>query len=162
MNRLAKIFEAVLTMSCFCFVSFRFVLFYRLIIGWVILISRSSTLLLTTMDDLLESYRKAVINAFNFQYANLSSALQGCMTKFTEEAFAASMISESVMRKGNFADIANDFKTGLRLRKTVEEVQTHCRCLIRILEGLDGPAAIVGRNLGTELSTLSSQYGMPP
>ena len=86
------------------------------------------------MDDLLESYRKAVINAFNFQYANLSSALQGCMTKFTEEAFAASMISESVMRSENFADIANEFKTGLKLRKTVEEIQTHCHRLIGILE----------------------------
>ena len=110
------------------------------------------------MDDSLESYRKAVIDTFNSQYANLSSALQGCMTKFTEEAFAVKLISESVMRSENFADIANEFKTGLKLRKTVEEIQTHCHCLVRILEDLGGPAAIVGSNLATELSTLTAQY----
>ena len=113
---------------------------------------------MTTMDDSLESYRKAVIDTFNSQYANLSSALQGCMTKFTEEAFAASLISESVMRSENFADIANEFKTGLKLRKTVEEIQTHYHCLVRILEDLGGPAAIVGSNLAAELSILSAQY----
>ena len=110
------------------------------------------------MDDSLESYRKAVIDTFNSQYANLSSALQGCITKFTEEAFAASLISESVMRSENFADIANEFKTGLKLRKTVEEIQTLCHCLVRILEDLGGPAAIVGRDLATELSTLAPLY----
>ena len=110
------------------------------------------------MDDSLESYRKAVIDTFNSQYANLSSALQGCMTKFTKEAFAASLISESVMRNENFADIANEFKTGLKLRKTIEEIQTHCHCLVRILEDLGGPAAIVGSNLAAELSTLAAQY----
>ena len=59
------------------------------------------------MDDSLESYRKAVIDVFNSQYANLSLALQGCIIKFTEEAFAASLISESVMSSENVADIAN-------------------------------------------------------
>ena len=107
---------------------------------------------------MVESYRKAVIDTFNSLYANLSSALQGCMTKFTEEAFAASLISESVMRNENFADIANEFKTGLKLRKTVEEIQTHCNCLVKILEDLGGPAVIVGSNLAAELSTLAPQY----
>ena len=110
------------------------------------------------MDDSLESYKKAVINVFNSQYANLSSALQGCMTKFTEEVFAASLISESVMRSENFADIANELKTGLKFGKTVEEIQTDCHRLVRILEDLGGPAAIVGRNLAAELSTLATQY----
>ena len=110
------------------------------------------------MDDLLESYQKAVIDTFNSQYAKLSSALQGCMTKFTEEAFAASLISESVMKSENFADIANEFKTELKSRKTVEEIQTHCQCLVRILKGLGGPAATVGRNLEMELSTLAHLY----
>ena len=110
------------------------------------------------MVDSLESYRKAVIDTFNSQYANLSSALQGCMTKFMEEAFAVKLISESVMRSENFADIANEFKTGLKLMKTVEEIQTHCHCLVRILEDLGGPAATVGSNLATELSTLAAQY----
>ena len=119
---------------------------------------RAPPFFVTTMDDSLESYRKAVIDTFNSQYANLSSALQGCMTKFTEEAFAVKLISESVMRSENFADIANEFKTGLKLRKTVEEIQTHCHCLVRILEDLGGPAAIVGSNLAVELSTLATQY----
>ena len=110
------------------------------------------------MDDSVESYRKGVIDTFNSQYANLSSALQGCVTKFTEEAFAASLISESVMKTENFTDIANEFKTGLKLKNTVEEIQTDCHCLVRILEDLGGPAAIVGRNLATELSTLATQY----
>ena len=110
------------------------------------------------MDNPLERYRKAVIDVFNSQYANLSSALQGCITKFTEEAFAVSLITESVMRSENFADIANEFKTGLKLKKTVEEIQTNCRCLSRILEGLGGPAAIVGSNLTMGLSPLAPQY----
>ena len=110
------------------------------------------------MDNSLESYRKAVIDTFNSQYANLSSALQGCMRKFTEEVFAASLISESVMRSENFADIANEFKTGLKLRKTVEEIQTHCHCLVSILEDLGGPATTVGRDLAAELSTLAPLY----
>ena len=110
------------------------------------------------MDKSLESYKKTVIDVFNSQYANLSSALQGCITKFTEEAFAVSLISESVMRSENFADIANEFKTGLKLRKTVEEIQTLCHCLVRILEDLGGPAAIVGRNLTAELSILADHY----
>ena len=110
------------------------------------------------MVDSLESYRKAVTDTFNSQYANLNSALQGCMTEFTKEAFAASLITESVMISENFADIANEFKIGLKLRKTVEEIQTHCHCLVRILENLGGPAAIVGSNLAAELSTLAAQY----
>ena len=110
------------------------------------------------MDDSLESYKKAVIDVFNSQYANLSSALQGCMTKFTEEVFAASLISESVMRSENFADIANELKTGLKLGKTVVEIKANCHRLVRILEGLGGPAAIVGRDIAAELSTLAPQY----
>ena len=112
------------------------------------------------MDDLLESYKKAIINTFNSQYADLSSALRGCMTKFSEEAFAASLITASVMRGEKFADIANSFTTGLKLRNTAEEVQTHCECLVRILEDLGGPAAIAGRNLVASLSTLDLQYSM--
>ena len=112
------------------------------------------------MDDSLETYRKAAIDTFNSQYTNLSSVLQGCITKFSEEAFAASLISESVMKSENFTDIANEFKTGLKLRKTVEEIQTHFHCLVRILEDLGGPSAIVGRNVAAELSTLAAQYGM--
>ena len=110
------------------------------------------------MDNSIETYRKAAIDAFNSQYANLSSALQGCMTKFTEEAFAAGLISESIMKSESFTNIASEFKTGMKLRKTVEEIQTHCHCLVRILEDLGGPAAIVGRNLAAELSTLAAQY----
>ena len=110
------------------------------------------------MDELLESYKKAVIDTFNSQYANLSSALQECMTIFTEEAFAASLISESVMRSENFADIANEFKTGLKLGKTVEKIQTDCHCLVRILEDIGGPAAIVGSDLAAELSKLAPQH----
>ena len=110
------------------------------------------------MDDSLESYKKAVIDVFNSQYANLSSALQGCMTEFTEEVFAARLISESVMRSENFTYIAEELKTGLKLGKTVEEIQTDCHRLVRILEDLGGPATIVGRNLAEELSTLAPQY----
>ena len=112
------------------------------------------------MDDSFESYKKHIIIAFNSQCADLSSALQGSMTKFSEEAFAACLITASVRRDENFADIANSFTTGLKLMNTAEEVQTHCECLIRILEDLGGPAAIASRNLVASLSTLDLQYSM--
>ena len=79
------------------------------------------------MDDSLESYKKAVIDVFNSQYAHLSSALQGCMTKFTEEAFDSSLISESVMSSENFADITNS-----SLCSSIE-VDEDCRGDTRIL-----------------------------
>ena len=82
------------------------------------------------------------------------------MTKFSEESFAASLISSPVMRGEKFADIANSFTTGLKLRNTAEVVQTYCQCLIRILEDLGGPAAIACRNLMSKLSTLDFQYTM--
>ena len=113
-----------------------------------------------TMDDSLKSYRRAIIDTFNSQYASLSSALQRCMKEFAEEAFAAHLISESVMRSESFPDIASEFKSGLKFMNTVEEIQTHYHCFIRILEDLGGPADKIGRNLAAELSKLTPQYGM--
>ena len=110
------------------------------------------------MDDSLEIYRKAALDTFNSQYDNLCLALQGCMTKFIEEAFAAGLISESVMRSENFPKIANEFKTRLKLRNTLEDVQTHFHCLIKILKNLGGPAAIVGNNLEVDVSILATRY----
>ena len=121
---------------------------------------QASSFFVITMDDSLKRYRRAVIHTFNSQCVKLSSVLQGCMTKFAEEAFAASLISESVMKSQSFPDIANEFKSGFMFMNTVEEIQTHYHCFIRILEDLGGPAKKIGRNLAAELSTLTPQYGM--
>ena len=49
------------------------------------------------------------------------------MPKFVKEVFATSLISESVMKSKNFADIAN---SGLcRGIEVVEEIQEYCHCL---------------------------------
>ena len=110
------------------------------------------------MDDSLEIYRRAAIDTFDSQYDNLCLAVQGCMTSFFEEMFAASLISESVMRRENFAGIANEFKTKLKLSNTLEDVQTHFNTLVKILENLGGPATIVSKNLEVDLSILAAQY----
>ena len=50
------------------------------------------------------------------------------MPKFVKEVFAASLISESVMKSENFADIVN---SGLCSRiEVVEEIKEYCHCLL--------------------------------
>ena len=112
-----------------------------------------------------ETYKKAVVYIFNAQYADISSVLEGAINAFAERAFAAGLISDPVKKtvvqcshdqySKCFDKVANDFKAGLELMRSVEDILKHCRILTQILKDLGGPVAIVGRELDAKLSTLS-------
>ena len=105
--------------------------------------------------DSLRSYRRAVMNVFRSHYAILSSVLEGCMESFANKAFAASLISYSVMRTKEFASIFDEFKAGLELCRSILEVQERWKILIDILEDLGGPPCMAGRNLYEKLTSLN-------
>lgn len=115
-------------------------------------------------EEALKVLKKAVIDAFKSRYANISSALKGSLKTFAEKAYSNDLITEPVKGAAvqcthdryneNFADIIANFISVIELGKSVEEVQKHYQRFIEILEELGGPAAIAGRELSTELTTL--------
>ena len=110
-----------------------------------------------TAKTQLRSYRLAVIDVFDAHYDILSSSLKKSIDTFADKAFQAHLISESVWEEKNYSSIVHEFKTRLKLCKSTLEVQTQCRSFIEILEDLNGPARIVGRDLCEELQKL---FGM--
>ena len=116
-------------------------------------------------EETLKVLKKAVIDAFKSRYANISSTLKGSLKTFAEKAYANDLITEPVKGAAvqcshdrynkNFADIMDNFVSLLDLGKSVEEVLKHYQRFIEILEELGGPAAIAGRELSTELTTLA-------
>ena len=117
------------------------------------------------MADFLKTYRRVVVYIFTSCYADLSSALEVAINTFAERAVTAGLISDPVMRatvrcshdqyNKCFSDITNDFKVGLGLMKSAEDILKHCKKLTQILEDIGGPVAIVGRELDVKLSTLA-------
>ena len=103
----------------------------------------------------LEGYRKDIVDVFNFYCDKLSSVLEGCMESFVKKAYSAQLISEQVMKDKNFTSVFSEFKAGLDLKSTEEEMQKHCKCFIKILEDLGGPAASAGKCIAEKLSTLN-------
>ena len=100
----------------------------------------------------LESYRKDIVDVFNSYYDKLSSVLDGCIESFVKKAYAAQLISEQVMKDKNFTNVFSELKVGLELKSTEADMLKHCECLIKILEDLGGPAAIVGKYLAARLT----------
>ena len=100
----------------------------------------------------LESYRKDIVDVFNSYYDKLSSVLDGCIESFVKKAYAAQLISEQVMKDKNFSNVFSELKVGLELKTTEADMLKHCECIIKILEDLGGPAAIVGKYLAVQLT----------
>ena len=103
----------------------------------------------------LRSYRRAVINLFTSHYADLNSVLESSMLSFADKAFAAGLISSSVMENINFSSIYEEFKVGLQLCRSISEVQERWKTLTDILEDIGGPASFVGRILNEKMSSLT-------
>ena len=100
----------------------------------------------------LERYRKDIVDVFNSYYDKLSSVLDGCIESFVKKAYAAQLISEQVMKDKNFTNVFSELKVGLELKSTEADMLKHCECVIKILEDLGGPAAIVGKYLAARLT----------
>ena len=103
----------------------------------------------------LEDYRKDIVDIFISYFDELSSVLEGCMESFVKKAYAAQLISEQVMKDKNFTSIFKEFKAGLNLRTTEEEMQKHCECFIKILDDLGGPAALAGKCIAEKLAPVN-------
>ena len=103
----------------------------------------------------LRSYRKAVMNVFISHYDRLRSVLIGSMEWFASKAYAAALISFSVMITKDFASIFDQFKVGLELCGSILEVQKRWKTLTDILEDLGGPVGSVGKDLNKKLSSLT-------
>ena len=114
-----------------------------------------STRSLYVSDDVLRIYKEANVDVFQDTYDNLKSVLQDSMTSFSGKVYSEGLISSHVMRTKNFESIVHEFTSGLKMMKSVSEVQKHCQIFIKLLEDIRGPAAIAGRNLTQKLSALS-------
>ena len=115
--------------------------------------------------EMAEPCKKAVVYIFTSQYAILSSVLEGAINEFAERALTAGLISLPVMRtivrcshdqySRCFADIVNDFTTGIMFNKSAEDILEYCRKFTKILKDLGGPVAAAGKELDAKLSTLA-------
>ena len=98
-------------------------------------------------EEAVKKYRRVVVEEFNNQYAVISSVLKGSMQTFVEKAYAARLISETVMKCKEFSMIATEFKAGLQFEHTVLDIQQYCQRFLDILEDLGGPAVSAGKHL---------------
>ena len=76
------------------------------------------------------------------------------MESFVKKAYSVQLISEQVMKDKKFTSVFSEFKAGLDLKTTEEEMQKHCECFIKILDNLGGPAASAGKCIAEKLATL--------
>ena len=116
---------------------------------------------LSNDDNTLKSYKRAVMNVFTSYYAILNSVLEVCVEPFAYKAFAAGLISSTVMKNKTFSSIYDEFKVGLELCKSISEVQKQWKTLTDILEDLGGPASAAGRDLEEKLSSLTCMWKLP-
>ena len=105
----------------------------------------------------LSNYQLAVIDVFDADYDTLNSLLKESIDTFASKAFQAQLISEPVLEDKSYSRIIHEFKTGLKLSKSISEVQARCCSFIDILEDLNGPVRTVSRNLCEKLQKL---FGM--
>ena len=77
------------------------------------------------------------------------------MLSFANKAFAAGLISSSVMENINFSSIYEEFKVGLELCRSISEVQERWKTLTGILEDIGGPVGMAGRILNEKMSSLT-------
>ena len=105
----------------------------------------------------LSNYRLAVIDVFDTHYDILNSLLKTSIDTFASKAFQARLISEPVWEEKSYSSIVHEFKTGLKLCKSISEVQTQCCSFVDILVDLNGPARTFGKDLCEELQKL---FGM--
>ena len=93
-------------------------------------------------------------------FDKLNTALKGSITSFVEKAFEAKLMSRSPSRPKKFTSVYDEIKAGLQSTNSAEEVQTHYQSLLKILDDLGGPAAVVGKSIATQLSTLTGKIYM--
>ena len=102
----------------------------------------------------LRSYRLAVIGIFDKHFDLLSLSLKKSIYAFANKSFQAQLISESAREEKSYSSIVHEFKVGLELCKSVLEVQSRCFSFIEVLEDLNRPPNIAGKDLCKELEKL--------
>ena len=103
-------------------------------------------------DQVLKDYKKAVIDNFSSHIVSLKSISHESTSKLAEKAYEAGLISEPVK---NYDDLASEFTKVLESKKSILEIQTHCKSFLEILKDIGGPAANAAEGLGMQVSTLA-------
>ena len=82
------------------------------------------------------------------------------MTSFVEKAVEVQLISTSPSRRLKLTGIYHLFNARLGSTDSTEEVQTHCQRFLEILDHLGKSAAVVGKSIAAQLSTLTGKIFM--
>ena len=102
-----------------------------------------------TTDKGLKQINQAVKNVITSCYADLSSAVSGCLSDFAKEMLQAQLISRCVMKSENFDKIMQDYITCLDLIGSYTELVEKCSTLLGVLRSssLGGPTNLAANAL---------------
>ena len=100
-------------------------------------------------DEGLKQINQAVKNVITSCYADLSSAVSGCLPDFAKEMLQAQLISRCVMKSENFDKIMQDYITCLDLIGSYTELVEKCSTLLGVLRSssLGGPTKLAANVL---------------
>ena len=82
------------------------------------------------------------------------------MTSFVEKTSEAQIISKFPSRRLKFTRIYDDFKARLESTNSAEKLQMHYQRLLKSLDNLGEPVAVVNKSIATQLSTLTGKIYM--
>ena len=108
----------------------------------------------TITDDIINGYRRAVIDVFVSHYDRIRNVLKGSMEDFASKAYAAHFTTSQDMK---FASIFEQFKTGFESCRSVSEIQQRYQRFIDILLDISGPVGDTGKEIEGKLSNLTGK-----
>ena len=83
-------------------------------------------------------------------YETLSDALRFCLEDVAKDMFSKGLISESTMTTPNYDTVINEFKTGMKEKEDIPQLEKHCQLFLTSLSSQGGPAEAVAEDLAEQ------------
>ena len=93
---------------------------------------------------------KVLLKVLDDCYKSLSLALRFCLEDVAKDMFSKGLISESTMTSPNYDTVISEFKTGMKEKENIPQLEDHCRLFLTCLSSQGGPAEAVAEELAEQ------------
>ena len=90
---------------------------------------------------------KVLLKVLDDCYESLRLALHFCLEDVSKDMFCKGLISESTMTTPNYDTVISEFKTGMKEKENIPQLEKHCQLFLTCLSSQGGPAEAVAEEL---------------
>ena len=94
---------------------------------------------------------KLIREAMDRNHASLSNLFEDSIKEVAEEMLSAGIISRIKMKEPSSDTILNSFDVGLNFKKTVQEIEDHCKKFLSVFYEFGGPFSDAAQSIAAQI-----------